>query len=133
MLVKCGSCGKEFEVSEYEVKRGRGKYCSYKCTGKATGSANAKKKDMTGMNNPNWKGGISNQWSRYAREAEKRSPEKARARQMVRDAVKSGKLFRKPCEVCGNPKSEAHHDDYSKPLEVRWLCRRDHRAHHSLR
>ena len=41
---------------------------------------------------------------------------------VVRKALKSGDLERKPCEVCGSPTSVAHHDDYEKPLEVRWLC-----------
>lgn len=37
---------------------------------------------------------------------------------------------KQPCEVCGAEKSEAHHDDYTKPLSVRWLCRSHHRLHH---
>jgi hypothetical protein len=24
-----------------------------------------------------------------------------------------------------------HHDDYSKPLDVRWFCRRHHLLHHA--
>lgn len=39
-----------------------------------------------------------------------------------------GKLIPKPCEVCGSLKVEKHHDDYSKPLEVRWFCREHHLA-----
>lgn len=32
-----------------------------------------------------------------------------------------------PCEVCGSEDDIArHHDDYSKPLEVRFLCRKHH-------
>lgn len=27
-----------------------------------------------------------------------------------------------PCEVCGTTPAQRHHDDYSKPLEIRWLC-----------
>ena len=40
----------------------------------------------------------------------------------VRRAIKKGILHRMPCEVCAVTKTHAHHDDYSKPLEVRWLC-----------
>ena len=48
----------------------------------------------------------------------------------VENALKAGKLNRKQCERCGDPKSQAHHDDYSKPLEVTWLCAKDHKARH---
>jgi ribosomal protein S27AE len=52
------------------------------------------------------------------------------ARQQSAYAIKTGKLVRQPCEQCGKAKSEAHHDDYSKPLTVRWLCRPHHGAVH---
>jgi hypothetical protein len=35
-----------------------------------------------------------------------------------------------PCERCGAPDAEKHHDDYSRPLAVRWLCRSCHLALH---
>lgn len=56
--------------------------------------------------------------------------EKGRASQMLRDAVRQGKIKRQPCEVCNEPEAQGHHDDYSKPLEVRWLCARHHRENH---
>jgi len=56
--------------------------------------------------------------------------EKHAARQKVAHVTRSGKLFKSPCEVCGNTKSEAHHDDYGKPLDVRWLCRQHHEDLH---
>jgi hypothetical protein len=35
------------------------------------------------------------------------------------------------CQRCGSTKRrEAHHADYSKPLEVEWLCRMCHRMIH---
>ena len=55
-----------------------------------------------------------------------REPHKAAASLAVRYAVKVGKVKKLSCEVCGNPKSEAHHPDYSKPLDVMWLCRKHH-------
>lgn len=41
-----------------------------------------------------------------------------------------GKLVPKPCEVCGETDVQMHHDDYRRPLDVRWLCAKHHRAHH---
>lgn len=52
----------------------------------------------------------------------------ARARATM--AVHRGTLARKPCEQCGEPDAERHHADYSRPLDVTWLCRRCHRALH---
>ena len=49
-------------------------------------------------------------------------PEKYKARTAVSNAMRDGKLIKKPCYLCGNEKSQAHHDDYSKPLEVLWVC-----------
>jgi hypothetical protein len=54
------------------------------------------------------------------------------ARQAVRTALRTGGLNKGPCEIGGDcsGRIEAHHDDYSKPLEVRWLCRRHHGRSH---
>ena len=35
-----------------------------------------------------------------------------------------------PCEVCGATKAQAHHCNYSKPLDVRWLCPKHHAEWH---
>lgn len=51
---------------------------------------------------------------------------KISARGIVYLALKAGILVRKPCVICGNPKSEAHHPNHRFPLKVVWLCRRDH-------
>lgn len=59
-----------------------------------------------------------------------RSPIKRKANNKTTNAIRSGKLIRLPCEICGYEKSEAHHDDYTKPLDVRWLCRKHHLEHH---
>jgi hypothetical protein len=54
-------------------------------------------------------------------------PERHRARLMVYRAVRNGTLTRRPCERCGAVRVEGHHDDYGKPLAVRWLCASHHR------
>lgn len=50
----------------------------------------------------------------------------------LQHAIKSGKLTRPDrCERCGREGYvDGHHHDYSKPLDVEWLCRRCHMAHH---
>jgi ribosomal protein S27AE len=55
---------------------------------------------------------------------------KLAARWRCSEAIRKGELTRSTCETCGAEKAEAHHDDYSKPLDVRWLCRQCHAAHH---
>ena len=58
------------------------------------------------------------------------NPDKALARSLVARALRAGKLTRQPCEACGAARSQGHHDDYAKPLEVRWLCFTHHREAH---
>jgi hypothetical protein len=54
-----------------------------------------------------------------------------KARRKVRHEIVMGRMQRQPCEVCGAEEVHAHHDDYSKPLDVRWLCPSHHREHHA--
>ena len=57
-------------------------------------------------------------------------PLKYAANATVTNALRLGDLVRQPCAKCGDADSEAHHEDYSKPLDVTWLCRPCHnRAH----
>ena len=57
-----------------------------------------------------------------------RYPNKYKAKNMVNNYIRAKKLFREPCENCGTSLNvHGHHDDYDKPLNVRWLCA----AHHS--
>jgi len=65
------------------------------------------------------------------REYRGRNPEKYKAHGLVSTALSRGKLKKKPCELCGSSNVEAHHNDYSKPLEVRWLCPKHHAIIHN--
>lgn len=68
----------------------------------------------------------------YEREWENH-PDRMRARSAVSNAVRDGKLPKLPCAFCGEADNlEAHHHDYSKPLDVTWLCRPCHRRFHAL-
>lgn len=117
----CRHCGKDFLARHTEVKIGRGLYCNKECF----------RAGQFGKNNPNWKGGVSKDNMRYRTTQILRWPEKDEARKAVRIAIERGELIREPCEVCGATENiEGHHDDYSKPLDVRWLCRTHHRELH---
>jgi hypothetical protein len=48
----------------------------------------------------------------------------------VAKAVAAGTLIPQPCVHCGARRAHAHHEDYSRPLDVIWLCARCHAAHH---
>ena len=67
---------------------------------------------------------------RASREWIEKNLVKRAAHILVGNAIKSGALVRQSCEVCGSGRAQAHHDDYTKPLEVRWLCRKHHLEHH---
>ena len=62
---------------------------------------------------------------------------KAQVRILTGYAIRLGLLIPKPCEQLTSTslrcrgEEQAHHDDYSKPLEVRWLCRTHHAAYHA--
>ena len=63
----------------------------------------------------------------------KKNPTKKNAHMAVAAAIRSG-VITKPsfCSGCGRPVSgrslDAHHHDYSKPLDIIWLCKKCHRA-----
>jgi len=60
------------------------------------------------------------------------NPERYRARYLLTNAVRDKRVTKEPCEVCGVTKYiHGHHDDYSKPLEVRWLCAKHHHRYHA--
>lgn len=59
------------------------------------------------------------------------NPKKKSASTAVNNAIRDGKLTRKPCEVCGSTyRIHGHHDDYNKVYDVRWLCPQHHRDWH---
>ena len=53
-----------------------------------------------------------------------------RAHHVVKYAIKNGQMVRGPCVVCGDPNTEKHHPDYTKPLETVDLCHCHHLEEH---
>lgn len=73
---------------------------------------------------PKRKAQMAEQQRRYR----KKHPVKAAARMRVTYAKRIGALIPRPCKHCGSKDDvQAHHHDYSKPLDVEWVCFRCHR------
>lgn len=67
----------------------------------------------------------------YMRQWRMKSPEKYRAHMKLNNELRAGNMTKKPCEVCGSDdRVHGHHDDYSRPLDVRWLCASHHSEAH---
>lgn len=56
--------------------------------------------------------------------------QKVVARWLAGKALQRGKLKRRPCQVCGDERSQMHHPDYSEPYRIEWLCRKHHAEKH---
>lgn len=108
-------------LSKRTIRRA-GKYCSRDCY--------MKDRKVNVETNPNYKDGhgVTNYGCQVA--YRERSRHKRNARSRVEKALKRGKLIKEPCFKCGNENTEAHHEDYDKPLEVIWLCKQCHSALH---
>lgn len=68
--------------------------------------------------------------SEHTKKFKLQNPEKRKAHRAVEYALRTGKLVKAPCIVCGERNAETHHEDYSRPLDVMWLCRKHHAEHH---
>lgn len=68
---------------------------------------------------------------KYRDRYKEKYPNKYKAHNIVSNAIRDGKLFKESCEVCGSEDNiHAHHDDYLKPLNIRWLCAACHSQWH---
>ena len=112
----CLHCGLEFLAMVKEIKKGGGKFCSRQCQRACQALINAEANRTVGLT----------PYERKKIWASKVSPLVIHAHKQVSNAIANGSLKRSACEKCGNQKVDAHHDDYTQPLAVRWLCR----AHH---
>lgn len=131
---ECISCKKSKEENEFH-KKGNGFQSNCKlCMKEYTKARYLKKKEhilsLARQYKQSEKG--KNIQNACQNRTKAKYPEKRQARIKVTNAIRLGKLIKQPCEKCGKEKAEAHHDDYSKPLDIRWLCSFHHKQLHSL-
>lgn len=74
--------------------------------------------------------GRRNKVAEYQRNGRHRN-NKSSVRGITNRAVKKGLIKKLPCEICGDIKSQAHHEDYRRPLKIKWLCFKHHRELHN--
>lgn len=125
---ECRGCARWYAVPVKELNRGRWVFCSRQCCGRYAASSGK----FAGAKNPRWLGGVSKDNMRYRRRQIERHPVEEAARQAVSNAKrrKRNRLVPQPCP-CGETKVQAHHTDYTKPLDVVWLCRPCHDREHA--
>lgn len=80
---------------------------------------------------------IRRKGSETARRYAAKYPERIKANRMATRAIERGELIRPDrCEECDKKpyfaKIHAHHDDYTKPLDIRWLCGSCHKQYHLM-
>jgi hypothetical protein len=74
-----------------------------------------------------------NKVKRYQQNWINNNATKHAAHVILNTALSRGKIVKQPCEVCGTTyRVHGHHDDYSKPLDVRWLCPKHHKEAHGI-
>lgn len=141
----CGKCGATYERPEWQCRNG------YSHCGECRRATQQKWRDARkAAGNPVIPTRMPREYERrreeiYFAKPEARKRRNARAssyakaeknqiqviaRRKVRNEIVAGRLKRGLCEVCGVAKTQAHHDDYSKPLAIRWLCVQHHADHH---
>lgn len=110
-LNKCKTCTKKDVSNRYRSPEGRKKVRKYDAMRQQTEHRRRQRRI-------------------YQRNRRKNNPGVFRANNAVNNALRDGRITKLPCEVCGNKRSQAHHDDYRSPLKVRWLCFKHHREIH---
>ena len=137
-MKRCSICKVEKELNEFNKDKSRKDGLMYKCKlcEKQYYLLNREKIKQYYQLNREEKNQYQKEYNhmnrekinQYQNQYKKRSPEKQKARVKLNDAVRTGKIH-KPlyCSSCeGDKHLEAHHTDYTKPLEVLWLCRTCH-------
>ena len=70
-------------------------------------------------------------WLKYKYHEDEEYNLKHKVRALTRSYIKAGILVKKSCEECGSIKKiQAHHEDYTRPMDIKWLCQKCHHEWH---
>ena len=131
--LECSGCGVKKSLNDYYQSKGRCKACiaAYQKAYRDKKNANKpvdwkqKTKDKKAYMDK-WNAANPGYSTLKKREWWQRNKDRLKVKWAVIDALKSGKINKQPCFVCGELKVEAHHADYSAPLAISWLCKQHH-------
>jgi hypothetical protein len=132
----CRHCGVEFLARKSAVKSGGGIFCGRACTvlARTTGTPDSKREAHRLASiryRERHAARLTDKRRLYESTPEVRDRYRAakNAREKVRIAILRGRMVRpSQCEECGTVAYvEGAHEDYARPFDVRWLCRRCHR------
>jgi hypothetical protein len=132
----CNKCYERKDISDFNKRTGVGdgyrkecKACKKSAHQKymktEKGKESHRKASQKYSNNAPEKRYLSN------KEWRERNPNKYKAHGIVAYAIKKGELIREKCACGCGENVHAHHDDYAKPLDVRWLCNACHNEWHA--
>ena len=118
VFINCEHCGNEFKR-----RRSTTRFCSKRCSN--LGAPRHRQADGLTFYERNAERIKAERNDRYANDPDYRK------RVLARAAARKHHPDPQPCEQCGTEPADRHHDDYDKPLEIRWLCRECHIQHHA--
>lgn len=126
MWIECKKCNKKKRTEDFPKsltkKNGLGSWCK-KCKRVNNRETDRLYQKRRRELNPSYK---TKEYKDYCR----RFPNKVTAHRLLNIAIKKGIIKRSPCEKCLNKRTHAHHEDYSKPYDVMFLCPIHHKEIH---
>lgn len=135
----CSRCKSILDISEFGKNRNRQDGIADRClVCKRTLSANhrlkyahtQKYRDRMSAAYQRWRKRHPGRKLEHVQASQKKYPEHHKTRQAFTRAVFEGLIERKPCIVCASLNANGHHEDYSKPFDVIWLCTLHHGRRH---
>lgn len=132
----CSCCGQQKPLTDYQVRKASpdGYTSSCKACLKARDAARySKERELRALRHKQYMATPEGK-AAHARAItawkDKNAVQRA-ANIILGNAVKYGQVKKQPCWVCGET-AEAHHPDYSRPLDVVWLCPSHHKQAHAV-